>query len=398
MKTIIKNILLLAIVFIPSLSLVISCSDDDDNGDGSTPVIRYVRATDVATSDSLITSALLGSTVAIIGENFSDVKEVWFDDLVTKVNPGYVTNNAILVTIPGVIPTEQTNQMKLVTKSGKTILHDFKVDVPAPTLASLKCEQVPDGETVVIYGNYFVDPKVYFAGNTEAEIVEYSETELQIKVPIGAKGGPITVKSRYGTTRSTFIFRDSESLTPTTKLFLDFEDTSWNNWNRGEFVSEDGITGKYLRFNGSASSWAWPTDKLQLYYNNPTRQPIVTEGEIEDLALRFEFNSQEWHDISLMIWFSNLLETHSVDGEEAQAHWKPYLKNGVKSDYNTDGWVTVTIPLSDFKYDKEEKTSRSINSLNELVDLHIILYGPSDDDKTYNANIWMDNFRIVKYK
>lgn len=394
MKTIIRNLLLLSLVILPSLYMFTSC--EGDKVDDNVPVIKYIRVIDAEKSDSLVTTGYLGSTIAIMGEHLSNVKEVWFNDQQAKVNPLYVMSNNILVTIPSEIPKVFSDEIRLVTKTGKTTSYGFEIKIPAPALSTLKCEYVPDGDIAVIYGDYFIDPRVYFPGNIEADIVEFSKTEIHVIVPEGSIGGRITVQSDFGTTRSPFVFRDSELLTPTTKLFIDFENTGWNNWNTGSFASENGITGQYLKLAGKTGDWAWPVDAMQLYYNNPVRKSIVSEGEIENLALRFEFYSHEWHDTSLMFWFSNKEETHDVDGDAPQAHWKPYLNNGVKSNYITDGWITVTIPLSDFKYDKEEKEDRSINSLNELVDLHIIFFGPADD--AYNAEVWMDNFRIVKYK
>ncbi|GAB6009473.1 glycan-binding surface protein [Dysgonomonas reticulitermitis] len=394
MKTYIKNILLLTVVFIASVGVFSSCSDDNDNGSA---VVRYVRSTDATASDSIITKAFLGATIAIIGDNLDGVKEVWFNDQKAKLNPVYVTNHSILVSIPNDIPGEVTGKIRLVTGAGSETLFDFGVDVPTPVLTSLKCEYVADGDIAVINGDFFLEPKVYFNGNMLAEIVSFTKTQIQVKVPAGSKAGPITVESLYGSTRSKFSFRDNNVQTPTTHIFIDFEDTSWNTWGFSAFANGGGPTGTYMVMEGSLGSWAWPANPLQFYYNSPTRQPIASEGEISEMALRFEVYSHEWHDTPLLIWFSNQADTHNVDGNDAQAHWKPYLKNGVKSNYVTDGWVTVTIPLTDFKYSKDEsEEGRSITSLNELVDLHAMFFGAAD--ATTNVKLWIDNMRIVKYK
>lgn len=383
-------------IIVFTASFFVACSDDDDNG--SMPVIRYVRAIDTASSDSIITKAYLGAAVAIIGDNLSSVKEIWFNDQQAKINPVYITNNAILVSIPTSIPTEVTNQIRLVTGGGQESLFSFGVDVPTPILNRLKCEYVADGDIAVIYGDYFLEPKVFFNGNMEAEIVSSTKTEIQVIVPDGAKAGPVTVESLYGSTRSAFSFRDNNVQTPTTHIFLDFEETaSWNSWGLSAFGSQGGPTGNYLIFEGTVGSWAWPANPMQLYYNNPTRTPIVSEGAIEDMALRFEAYSHAWPDCPLLFWFDNKADTHDVDGDAPQAHWKPYLVSGAKSDYVTDGWITVTIPLSDFRYNKDESDeNKSITSLSQLVDLHAMFFG--DADGTYDVKLWLDNIRIVKYK
>jgi len=396
MKALIKNILFVAVAV---ASCFLTACKDEDNGSANTPVVRYVRSCDSAKSDSLITKASLGSTIAIIGENLGDVKEIWFNDQQAKVNPVYVTDKSILVAIPSGIPTDVTGKIRFVTQSGLESTYDFGVVVPSPVLNSMKCEYVADGDTAVIEGDFFLNPKVYFKGNMEAQIVSFTKTELKVIVPSDAEAGPVTVESMYGSTRSIFNFRDNSVVSPSTKLFNDFEETSsWNPWGLSAFGSEDGLSGQYLKFEGTTGSWAWPANSLQLYYASSTRTPLVSSGDISTLALRFEANCKEWHDTPLLFWFTNNAGTHNVDGDDPQAHWKPYLKSGVKSNYVTDGWETITIPLSDFKYDKAETggVTRSITSLSQLVDLHAMFFGAADG--TYNLKLWIDNMRIVKYK
>ncbi|WP_321438192.1 glycan-binding surface protein [uncultured Bacteroides sp.] len=396
MKALIKNILFVAVAV---ASCFLTACKDEDNGSANTPVVRYVRSCDSARSDSLITKASLGSTIAIIGENLGDVKEVWFNDQQAKVNPVYVTDKSILISIPSGIPTDVTGKIRFVTQSGLESTYDFGVVVPSPVLNSMKCEYVADGDTAVIEGDFFLNPKVYFKGNMEAQIVNFTKTELKVIVPSGAEAGPVTVESMYGSTRSIFNFRDNSVVSPSTKLFNDFEETSsWNPWGLSAFASEDGLSGQYLKFEGTTGSWAWPANSLQFYYASSTRTPLVSSGDISTLALRFEANCKEWHDTPLLFWFTNNAGTHNVDGDDPQAHWKPYLKSGVKSNYVTDGWETITIPLSDFKYDKAETggVTRSITSLSQLVDLHAMFFGAADG--TYNLKLWIDNMRIVKYK
>lgn len=395
MKTFIKNILLFSVVFTVAASIFTACDNDDNNG--ATPLIRYVRTTSAAQSDSIITSAYLGNTIALIGDNFSNVREIWFNDQPARLNPVFITNNAILVTIPNDIPVDVTNKIRLVTRSGIETLFDFAVDVPAPVLNSLTCEYVADGDMAVINGDFFLEPEVFFNGNMSAEIVSFTKTEIKVTVPTGSKAGPITVESIYGSTRSLFSFRDNNVQTPTTVIFADFEETAWNTWGLSAFGSEGGPTGKYMILEGTTGAWAWPGNPLQFYFNNPVRKPLIPEGDIKTMALRFEVNSHEWHDTPLLFWFTNKPDTHDVDGADAQAHWKPYLNNGVKTNYVTNGWVTVTIPLTDFKYSKDEsEEGRAITSLNQLVDLHAMYFGAADG--TSNVKLWIDNMRIVKYK
>lgn len=401
MKIYILNI---AIVLLALVSFN-SCSDDDDKSGsgGGTPVVRYIRPCDATVSDSLLTSGYLGTQIAIIGENLSKVNKIYFNDQKAKLNPNFVTDNTIIVNIPSGIPGEKQDLIKLYTNND-SCYYTFETKVPTPIAKTMTCEYVKDGDIAQIQGLYFINEensplKVTFEGGFEAEIISSDMNNISVRVPVGAKPGPLTIESVYGPARSLFCFRDNNKQTSTTHILMDNEDTSWNTWGLSAFGNGGGPSDRYLVLEGQLASWAWPANALQIYYNNPVRQSIVPEGqsEIADLALRFEVYSHEWHDVPLLLWFSNLVDTHDVDGNQAQAHWKPYLNNGVKSNYVTDGWVTITIPLTDFKYSKDESDDkRAITKLSDLVDLHAMFFGPADGES--NVKLWIDNVRIVKYK
>ena len=53
------------------------------------------------------------------------------------------------------VPEEVTNNIRLVFEDGSELLYDFSVNIPAPVISSVKCEYVPDGDTLVLYGDYF---------------------------------------------------------------------------------------------------------------------------------------------------------------------------------------------------------------------------------------------------
>lgn len=395
MKKILTSLLLLCMTF----AGFISCEDDDD-GSSAQPVIKYIRPTEAAKSDSLLVRASMGETIAIIGEGLAGVVSAEFNDQKAKLNPVYITNTSIIVTIPGTMPGEVTNKLVLTTSSGKSVTHDFAVVIPSPKISSILCEWATEGSETTIYGEYFFansegSINVTFPGNNQAGVKEFDDGSITVIVPEGAAGysGKITVTNDYGTGRSPFIYRDDNG------RFIDAENPSvWNNWNRSDFGTENGLDGAYLKFEGTTGSWAWPADALQLYYYNPDRTPLVSGGKVEDYSLKFEYYCHEWHDTPLLIWFANDADTHNVDGEDAQYHWKPYKKDGVAENYTTDGWVTVEIPLPEFKYDKEENTdSRKIQSLDELVDLHMMWFGGVDATTTeFGLKIWIDNIRLVQ--
>jgi hypothetical protein len=394
MKKILSNITIAAMVV---LALCACNKDDDGVNSDATPVIRYVRPTAAEAADSLLTKGFMGNTVAIIGDNLAGVCEVWFNDQqATSLNPTMVADHAVIVTIPTEMYEEQNDLIRVVTRKGKETTHPFVTMPPPPAPRLLSPEYAMPGTEVTITGAYFYgetgDIKVYFPGNAEAEVVSHTATEIVVTVPdIGpTASGQLTVESPFGATRSTFRFRDNSG------MFIDAEGDAWNNWNLSAFDSENGCSGTYIKFAGSTGSWAWPANSLQLFYVNPSQQPLVTTGNVSDYALRFEIKVTEWHDTPLLMWFDND-GNHGVDDAWAQYHWKPYVVNGAKTDFTTNGkWITVTVPLTNFNTDKEEKAERKIKTLDELVNFSMMWFGAADGE--YSLDVRMDNFRIISIK
>lgn len=382
------------LAFAASLMFFSSCCKDEGVNNSATPVVKYIRPAQSERSDSLMVEASMGSVVAIIGDDLSGVNEIYFNDQKAKLNPCYVTNTSIVVTVPGSMPTDITNTVTLNTKAGKSCVFDFAVIIPSPVVASADCEWTAAGSVITIYGNYFFAKEdgtieVLFPGNIVVNTSEVTESTIQCTVPEGALPGTIVVTSLYGTGRSQFTFRDTEN------RFLDFEDPTsvWNTWGRGAFGTEGGIDNQYLLLKGSTGSWAWPADAMQLYFRNPVQAPLVTEGAVADYALKFEYYCHEWHDTPFLLWFTPNDNTIDVDGQDAQYHWKPYAGN---NDFSTSGWRTITIPLTEFNTSKDETETRSIASLDELVNLCGMFFGAAD--ASYNCELWIDNMRLTKIK
>lgn len=377
------------------LALLLFSACEDDNK--TSPEFKYVRPTSADASDSLLTIASMGQTIAIIGEGFQDVVAVYFNDQKAKLNPVYVTSTSIIVVVPGSIPEVVTNTITLKTSTGEKVEYGFTTQITSPSVKSISCEWAKDASEATLYGAYFFAKEdgsidVLFPGNLQAEIVAFSDEAITVKVPVGAMQGTIVVSNDYGSGKSAFTFRDNEG------IFIDGENVNeWNGWGLSDFDTADGIDGAYVKFAGATGAWAWPANQIQMLYVNPTGASLASEGEVADYALKFECKSSEWHDTPMLLWFDTD-GTHNVDGSEAQYHWSPYDKNGVSENYVTDGWITVVMPLSDFVYSKDEtETDRKIASLDDLKNLNIMWFGEAFETTTeFGLDLRIDNLRIVK--
>lgn len=397
MNTYFKYILLAA--FTLAATLFTACSETDAEADeGKTPYVQYVRKCNPEISDSLIVKASMGQRIAFIGHSLGDVREIWFNDQKAKLNPTLITSNAIIVDVPNVIPTEVTNTVRFITSKGQEFTYPFSVVVPNPVITSMSCQYANPGDVITLTGDYFIgnEGEVYvtFPGGAVAtpKAADFTKTEIKVTVPEGAtQEGYLTVTSIYGSTRTSFKYLETDG------LFLTLDDGYTQPWGKGDTGTEDGISGRYVWFHASSNgAWNW-SDALMYGYWAPTNTPIAT-GDLDKLALRFEVDCRAWSDVPMLIWFDKFYADGNISPDDnlAQCHWKPWNKNGVKSDYVTDGWVTVTIPLTEFKYNKDESNnSMSIGDISQYSNLNLMLFGAADGASP--VDIRMDNFRIVPY-
>jgi hypothetical protein len=398
MKTFKKYIILLMIpVFFIGL-IFLSCEKKDDGG---TPVIHYIRITDPEKADSFLTAAYMGDLIVIVGENLGGAREIWFNDQEAYLTPTYITDETILVNVPSSVPKELNNKMKIVFADGYELLYDFTIDIPGPEIYSIKCEYVRDGGIVELTGDYFFDPTtVIFPDNLEAEISTMTKTSLEVIVPEGSTTGKIKIRTTFGEVESDFLFRDNRN------IILDFDTYFHELWTAPVIYADSApdpapCSGNYVNIiSDEVGAWDWENYlSIQYWAENSTKGDVpLATGLVNNLIFKFEANVPiEWHAVRMEIYMTIYGNGHGRDAQPPPSHarWMPW-KDGP---YTTDGWITVSIPLSDFMFDKDdaednEEGSRPIEDLSILTNLTMMIFGPASSP-FYPVKICIDNVRIV---
>jgi len=394
--------LLLAALF--SSTVFQSCKKSES--ESGMPVVNYVRLNDPLKSDSLIVSALMGQIIVLMGENLQNVNQIWFNDQQASVNTNLVTSTAIIVTVPNVIPGLVTNQIRLITSNKHdTLFYPFNVKVPAPKLDAMLCEYVPTGGTAVIQGDFFInDPssplKVFFPGNIEGTVTSVSIHEIKVTVPSGSGVGPIQVKTIYGSTNSTFFFRDDRN------ILLDFDTkTAAGGWRSGVIKNSnpDPISGNYVKFSGamaakSGSTWNEDAFSFDLWpiANGRPNEPIYT-GDLANAVIKFEcYVVDPWQAGALQMIFTPYTTTgtnsYIADSQIPRGLWIPWKTTG---SYETSGWTTVTIPLSEFKYAADGSICPNAFTADMISGLTFFVYSGGVDGTDCTINMCIDNIRVV---
>jgi hypothetical protein len=339
MKAFIKNILLFMMPLVMLGGLISGCEKEDITNGGN-PVIHYIRVTDPAASDSLLVGSSLGRLIAVVGENLENTRELWFNDQQAALNPAFITSQSILVTVPSLPPSDVTNKMILKFANGSELQHDFEVQISAPQIDRIQSEHVPDGDELVLQGEYFFQPmKVTFSDGTEAEIASVTQNEVRVKVPAEVESGPVTVQTNFGKATTKQWFRDNRN------IFADMEGSDYSGWWHGpNYIVENdpnikSIGGKFIRINQNLDAGQWFEFMVA---NPPGTMPTqnIPDDAIRNPAnynLKFEINtlSAFIEGTSVRMYIGN-----DMPGERNDKNytWTPVLDTKGK-------WQTITIPF-----------------------------------------------------
>jgi hypothetical protein len=415
----------------------VSCEDEPDKFEltDGVPVVKFIRMTDPASADSLITGAYMESTICLVGENLTSIREMYFNDQKAILNTSYITKNTLVVDVPKVIPSTVTDKIYMITAQNDTVTYDFNVVVPSPVISSMSCEWAKPGDEVTIYGRYFIDDPskrltvTFPDGSTVSgdNITSFTQSSITFNVPANCtEEGRIYVSTIYGKGRSTFQFHDTRGM-----LFdfdgltgLDFANNCWHA-KATQPADDTSISGAYIQFGDGSTvmdatgGWNdsqfaaeyWPGDWNYSYPSEGQGMlltDLVNFSDYSNMALKFEMmipSSNPWSAGAMQIipaakeyvslFTANNTYFHDDSDPLPRAWYAPWTTTG---SYDTgDKWVTVTFPISSFVYYWDGTVTSKTISANSFDSLLIfIVNGQEGTDCT--PIIKIDNIRAVPTK
>ena len=408
-----------------------SCEDEPHKyeiADG-VPTIKYVKVTSPESGDSLITGAYMDNLICIVGDNLRSTVELWFNDQKAVLNTSYMTDNTILVSVPGTIPGEVSNLMYFVASGNDTITYPFEVIVPAPSVNSMSCEYAPVGSEATIYGNYFIDdPNVPLSisfGNVDVtEITDIQMSQVSFIVPQGAEECNVSVTSIYGTTVSSFHYLDTRN------ILFDWDGShggiaTGHGWRNGviQSTNPEGIDGSYIYFGGVAMSGSvggtWAEDNFSFNYwpepgagypelsSMPDFAEMLDRYDVSELQIKFEAyvpTSNPWQSSALQMIFSgNDIVTYATGNngyfsntDLPRGLWIPWQTTG---SYDTgDQWVTMSMNLSEFNRTHEGQSCGNALTKDDFTGLTFFVWNGGVEGTDCNPVICIDNIRVVPIK
>ena len=299
-----------------------------------------------------------GTRVIITGTNLLGISKITFPGNLVSPSFGYTTDGThIIAAIPqGSAPEDSVR----VYCTFGTAAFSYP---PPITIASVTNENAVAGTTITILGTNFVGvSEVVFPGGiagTNLQTVNIGK--LTVTVPAGiTTGDTLRVVGSAGTVGSPFVF--DNWMSPTTGFLANFDGTTsqWsppsNNpyfgWSQGEqwigtFVTNPAVfpngTGNCVEINPAnpkpAGDNTWYQDNNS-FSTNTAAWVTGTSTPIGNYALKFEVNVSNWTAGS--IWIGTTFPNWTYLAQYAP--WKTVTGGS----YSSNGWVTVTIPLTSF--------------------------------------------------
>ena len=427
MKRLFNSLLLLSAFAVTTVFT--GCKDEPDKYEisGGNPTISYIRPLDIEKADSILTGAYMDNSICIVGSNLRSITKMLFNDQEAKLIPSLITDNTMIVTVPGKIPGEVFNKIFMINNSNDTTTYDFKVLIPGPSINNMTNEWAKVGERATIYGNYFVDdpniPLTLTVNGRQVDFDDFDMNHITFTVPEGLEEGPIEVSTVYGLKRAKFYYLVTRCM-----LFNDLgtydageASTGLTNhgWHAQKIISdENSLDGSYLMLGDcdvEDGTWAdsnlsfeyWPGDWDGTFTGvNSRLSDLVSFADFANMALKFEVNipaSNPWTNLSMQCIFSGDAQvtlptannTFFNGTDYPRGLWTPWSKTG---SYDTDGkWVTVTLPLSTFKYKNDGTPAGTPLTSGNFTGLTLFLWSGVTSGSTCHPIIRIDNIRAVAY-
>ena len=155
---------LLTLLLLAMLSITVSSCSDKEEGFGA-PEITGVRSCDPAKADSLFSKAGCGSVIAVMGNNLSDVLNVYINDQSVSFNSTMNTSHSLIITIPTeekgfkltAFNSDLKDELRIETSHG-TATYQFKVLAPGPIASRIAALYPREaGNEMKVYGYNLVD-------------------------------------------------------------------------------------------------------------------------------------------------------------------------------------------------------------------------------------------------
>ncbi len=418
--------------------LFMACSTDDDV-DSSEITVDAVYLQDVNSDvqDREVTFARVGQLLRLEGSGFTGVRRVFVNGFQTDFNPVYVSDNSMLLRLSQDTPVSEAdedlrNTIRLVKDNTETTI-EFEIRSSAPSINRISHTLPLAGEEITVNGTGLVEvSRVVFPGDVEVtDGITYDEEDgefFTVTVPEGVseEGGSIYIESANGIAYSPAYFHVERG------VILNFDGKGaigefGNTIRQDELLSESIGTGNVSQGtyvpHGPAEGEAFDAGKNRLSevfttgsesWRSQITPFIPATTPLEEVGFQFDIYVPEaWVGSG---YLKILLINNFNGGEWAGGvyNYVPWIVDGEVVPFETEGWITVTVPFTEFymfsdggnytfenvlQY-RESATYKNFGIFFENSDFTLgqVTGGASDTEfasSETSVQVYTDNWRIV---
>ena len=349
-----------------------ACSTDEDV-DSSKIVVDAVYLQDVNSDvpDREVTFARLGQLLRLEGSGFTGVRRIYINGFQTDFNPVYVSDTSMLIRVSSDTPIVEAdedvrNTIRLVKDDSETVVN-FEIRSSAPTINNVSHTLPEAGEEITVYGTgLFEVSKVVFPGEVEVtEGIVYDEEDgefFKVVVPEGVSedGGPLYIESANGAAYSPAFFNVERGVilnfdgkgaigefgNTIRQDELQSEPIGVGNESQGTYVPHGPAEGETFEAGKNRLSEVFTTGTES--WRSQLTPFIPASTPLDLVAFQFDIYVPEpWAGTG----FLKILLINNFNGGEWSGgvyNYVPWIVDGEVVPFETEGWTTVTIPLTEF--------------------------------------------------
>ncbi len=359
------GILLLGLLFT-------ACTTDDEANDSEIIVDAvYLQDVNSTVPDREVEFARLGQLLRLEGSGFEGVRRIFINGFQTDFNPVYVSDNSMLLRVSADTPVSEApedvrNTIRLVKDNTETVVN-FEIRSSAPTITNVSHTLPNAGEEITVYGTGLMEvSRVVFPGEVEVTTgITYDEEDgefFTVTVPEGVspEGGSIYVETANGVAYSPAFFNVEQG------VILNFDGQGaigefGNTTRQDELISEPVGSGNVSQGtyvpHGPAGDEVFAAGKNRLSevfttgtesWRSQITPFIPATTPLDEVAFQFDIYVPEaWAGTGYL----KILLINNFNGGEWSGgvyNYVPWIEDGEVVPFETEGWTTVTIPMTDF--------------------------------------------------
>ncbi len=168
--------------------------DDDLRSDGA-PSIRKITAS--ADTTAVISVAALDQSIAVFGDNLTDLESVAINDLEIDLKDVFAKRHRLELIVPRRLPGTVTNKLRIVTRRGE-VSAPLEVTLPELKIDGFKNDFAADRDTVQITGREFdlykidtVNAVLTFNGEP-VDMIAGDTRSFSIRIPDGTPADAVS--------------------------------------------------------------------------------------------------------------------------------------------------------------------------------------------------------------